>query len=229
MTEFSHSEQGDYLLSNWIFAHWTRTLHCSAVTLEYPHSFKDFFFESAWCLRVHSPKLIPIEIGIPSWIPNLGWNSKLNTDSNWNSKLNSWSVGRVCFTTKTPFIMSSKLWLGHNEPFKLSGMSTLTWQIVIWHGINYLHGMLVGFPFISFNLHPVVRGTHKPCSYRALRRHWIERMHSTCKWRLTQNSLRGPHRPRQTGLRSNFCTTVWGLMNLEVFCQHQWRCEDLPS
>ncbi len=25
----------------------------------------------------HSPKYIPIEIRIPSWIPNLGWNSKL--------------------------------------------------------------------------------------------------------------------------------------------------------
>ncbi len=45
---------------------------------------------------VHSPKFIPIQIGIPSWIPNLGWNSKLNTDLNWNSKLNSWSVGREC-------------------------------------------------------------------------------------------------------------------------------------
>ncbi len=44
---------------------------------------------------LHSPKFIPIEIGIPSWIPNLGWNSKLNTDLNWNSKWNSWSVGRV--------------------------------------------------------------------------------------------------------------------------------------
>ncbi len=44
--------------------------------------------------KVHSPKFIPIGIGIPSWIPILGWNSKFNTDSNWNSKLNSWSVGR---------------------------------------------------------------------------------------------------------------------------------------
>ncbi len=47
-------------------------------------------------MTLHSPKCIPIEIGIPSWIPNFGWNSTLNTDSNWNSKLNSWSVGRVC-------------------------------------------------------------------------------------------------------------------------------------
>ncbi len=38
---------------------------------------------------IHSRKFIPIGIGIPSGIPNLGWNSKLNTDSNWNSKLNS--------------------------------------------------------------------------------------------------------------------------------------------
>ena len=53
------------------------------------------------CLVLHSSKFIPIEIGISSWIPNLGWNSKLNTDSNWISKLNSWSVGRVylLFTT----------------------------------------------------------------------------------------------------------------------------------
>ncbi len=42
-------------------------------------------------------QIYPIWIGIPSWISNLliGWNSKLNMDSNWNSKLNSWSVGRV--------------------------------------------------------------------------------------------------------------------------------------
>ncbi len=62
----------------------------------------------------HSPKFIPIGNGIPSWMPNLGWNSKLNTDSNWNSKLNSWSVRRV-FTlcdlwkleiiTSTPYSM----------------------------------------------------------------------------------------------------------------------------
>ncbi len=50
---------------------------------------------------MHSPKFIPLEIGIPSWIPNLGWNSKLNTDLNWKSKLNSWSVGRVCATMDT--------------------------------------------------------------------------------------------------------------------------------
>ncbi len=43
----------------------------------------------------HSPKCIPIRIGIPSWRPNLGWNFNLNTDLNWNSKLNSWSVGIV--------------------------------------------------------------------------------------------------------------------------------------
>ena len=46
-------------------------------------------------LLPHSPKFIPIRIGIPSWIPNSAWKSKLNTDLNWNSKLNSWSVGRV--------------------------------------------------------------------------------------------------------------------------------------
>ncbi len=56
----------------------------------------------------HSPKLIPIEIGIPIWLPNLGWNSKLKTDSNWNSKLNSWSVGRVHRST-------------HCDPFFFSG------------------------------------------------------------------------------------------------------------
>ncbi len=39
----------------------------------------------------HSPKCISIQIGIPSWIPNLGWNSKLNMDSNWSSKLNTLS------------------------------------------------------------------------------------------------------------------------------------------
>ncbi len=38
---------------------------------------------------LHSPKCIPIRIGIPIKMPNLGWNSKLKTDSNWNSKLNS--------------------------------------------------------------------------------------------------------------------------------------------
>ncbi len=53
------------------------------------HSYRTYL------LKAHSPKSIPIWIGIPSWIPNLGWNSKLNTDSNWKSKLNSWSVGRV--------------------------------------------------------------------------------------------------------------------------------------
>ncbi len=47
--------------------------------------------------ELRSPKFIPIGIGMPSWIPNFGWNSKLNRDSNWNSKLNSWSVGRVYF------------------------------------------------------------------------------------------------------------------------------------
>ncbi len=44
---------------------------------------------------LHSPKFIPIGFGIPSWIPNLGWNSKFNADSNCNSKLNGWSVVRV--------------------------------------------------------------------------------------------------------------------------------------
>ncbi len=43
----------------------------------------------------HSPKFIPIRIGIPSWIPNLDRNSNLNVDLNWNSKLNCWSFGRV--------------------------------------------------------------------------------------------------------------------------------------
>ncbi len=43
----------------------------------------------------HSLKSIPIRIRIQSWIPNLDWNSKLNTDLIWNSKLNCWSVGRV--------------------------------------------------------------------------------------------------------------------------------------
>ena len=52
-----------------------------------------------WATKIHSfkhsPKFIPIGIGIPSWIPNLGWNSKLKTDLNWYSKLNSSSDGRV--------------------------------------------------------------------------------------------------------------------------------------
>ena len=39
-------------------------------------------------VTLHSPKFIPIQIGIPSWMPNWGWNFKLNTDWNWNSKLN---------------------------------------------------------------------------------------------------------------------------------------------
>ncbi len=43
----------------------------------------------------HSPKFILIGIGDPSWIPNSGWDSNLNTDLNRNSKLNGWSVGRV--------------------------------------------------------------------------------------------------------------------------------------
>ena len=55
----------------------------------------DGFLNLLPSVTIHSPKFIPIEIGIPSWIPNLGWNSKLNMDSNWNSKLNSWSVERV--------------------------------------------------------------------------------------------------------------------------------------
>ncbi len=60
----------------------------------------DFFLSVKACLAdtMWNPtlsKFIPIGIGIPSLIPNLGWNSKLNTDSNWNSKLNSWSFGRV--------------------------------------------------------------------------------------------------------------------------------------
>ena len=44
---------------------------------------------------IHSPKFIPIGIGIPSWIPNSAWNSNLNMDLNWNSKLNCQSFGRV--------------------------------------------------------------------------------------------------------------------------------------
>ncbi len=59
-----------------------------------------------WCTisQVHSSKFIPIEIGIPSWIPNLGWNSKLIKDLNWNSKLNSWSVGRVYNQILTTYV-----------------------------------------------------------------------------------------------------------------------------
>ncbi len=36
----------------------------------------------------HSHISIPFGIGIPSGIPNLDWNPKMNTDSNWNSMLN---------------------------------------------------------------------------------------------------------------------------------------------
>ncbi len=62
---------------------------------------------------IHSPKSIPIRIGIPSWIPNSGWNYKLNTDLNWNSKLNCWSVGRVYRSVK------NKLWFNILSPFKM--------------------------------------------------------------------------------------------------------------
>ncbi len=116
---------------------------------------------------IHSPNIIAIGIGIPSWIPSLGWNSKLNTDSNWNSKLNSWSIGRVygtCrlgeFDLNRPFEYLKKLycfrWLNSaNFPTEMDGYdpnpdkkSTVTqgltlivyvWNHFTWSWMEILH------------------------------------------------------------------------------------------
>ncbi len=54
MTEFPPSKQGDNLLIDWIFAHWTRALLCSTDTKEYPHSFNDSFWECVNKIRLCS-------------------------------------------------------------------------------------------------------------------------------------------------------------------------------
>ncbi len=58
----------------------------------------------------HSPKFIPIGIGVLGWIPNSGWNSKLNTDLNWNSNLNCYKYfSRVSWNSILTIILDNQL------------------------------------------------------------------------------------------------------------------------
>ncbi len=69
MTEFALSEQGDYLHSDWIFAHWTRTSLWSTMTKEYPHSFIDSFLRVHVCYPVGNHQRASHFLGrnLPTW------------------------------------------------------------------------------------------------------------------------------------------------------------------